>query len=303
MSSSSRLAARLTARLTATVAGLALLVGAARAQDASPAPTTALRDLPAAGPVAFVDVSVVPMDRQRVLAHQTVVVDGGRVVALGPASAARIPAGAARVDGRGKFLLPGLVDMHAHLAAGTESLADPAGRQLALYLATGFTTVRSLGIPAANGPAALALRDRVARGEVLGPTLVVASPSVNGNSARTPADAARLVAEAKAAGYDAIKTHGNFASAEAYDSMAATARRVGIPLVGHVTPEYGLARAMAANQQIEHLDGYIAAVLRDGVSAPGGQFILDPALLAQVDEGKLRALIQETVRRGIWNGP
>jgi imidazolonepropionase-like amidohydrolase len=113
------------------------------------------------------------------------------------------------------------------------------------------------------------------------------------------------VAEAKRAGFDAIKTHGGFASAEAYDSMAATARRLGIPLVGHVTSEYGLARAMAAGQQIEHLDGWISAALRDGVPAPQGsdQFLLDPAVLAQVDDAKLRALVAETVRRGIWNGP
>ena len=282
-------------------AAVLLLAGTARAQ--APAPATALRDLPAVGAVAFVDVTVVPMDRERALPHQTVVVEGGRVVSLGPAAGVRVPAGAARVDGRGRFLMPGLVDMHAHLAPGTESLADPAGRQLALYLATGFTTVRSLGIAPQNGPAALALRDRVARGEALGPTLVVASPSVNGNSAKTPADAARLVAEAKRAGYDAVKTHGNFASAETYDSLAAAARRERIPLSGHVTPDYGLARAMAAGQQIEHLDGYIAAALRDVVVAPGGQLIVEPDVLAQVDEGKLRALVQETARRGIWNGP
>ena len=291
----------------ALAVALTLATPAARASaqpvTKDPAPATALRELPAAGPVAFVDVTVLPMDRERALPRQTVVVEGGRIVSLGPTASARVPAGAARVDGRGKFLVPGLVDMHAHLSPGTESLADPAGRQLALYLATGFTTVRSLGIAPANGPAALALRDRVARGEVLGPTLVVSSPSVNGNNAKTPADAARLVEDAKRAGYDAVKTHGNFPSGEIYDTLAATARRVGLPLSGHVTPEFGLARALAAGQQVEHLDGYIAAIVRDGVATPPGQFVFDPAVLSQVDDAKLRAVARETASRGVWSGP
>ena len=285
----------------AALATLAVPAGV-RAQ-AAPAPAAVLRDVPPAGAVAFVDVTVVPMDRERVVEHQTVVVDRGRVVALGPAASTRVPAGAARVDGRGRFLMPGLIDMHAHVAPGTESLADPAGRQLALYLAAGVTTARALGIapPAAAG--ALALRDRIARGEALGPTLYLSAPSLHGNSVKSTADAVRLVEDAKRQGFDVVKTHGNFASAEIYDSVAAAAKRVGLPLAGHVTPEFGLARAMAAGQQIEHLDGYIAAALRDGVTTPPGQFVFDPAVLAQVDEARLGAVIREMARRRVWNGP
>ena len=71
---------------------------------------------PSAPPsVAFVDVSVVPMDDARILAAQTVVVRGGSIVAMGPAGQIAVPAGARRIDGRGKYLMPGLADMHAHL--------------------------------------------------------------------------------------------------------------------------------------------------------------------------------------------
>ena len=272
----------------------ALAPGAAGAQDVG----ATLRDVPAAGTVAFVDVAVLPMDRERVLAHRTVVVHDGRIVAIGGRGATPVPAGARRVDGRGKFLAPGLMDMHAHLAAGSESLADPAGRQLAAYLATGFTTVRGLG----NAPTALSLRDRIARGEVLGPRLVVAGPSLNGRSVASPADGARMVEEQKAKGFDLLKTHGGV-SAETYDSIAAAAARVALPLVGHVTPEFGLARAMRAHQQVEHLDGYIAALLADGTPAPDGQMIWDPAVLARVDTAKIVPLARETARLGVWNGP
>jgi imidazolonepropionase-like amidohydrolase len=135
-----------------------------------------------------------------------VIVSGGRITAIAPVPRAAIPAGARRVDGRGKFLMPGLVDMHAHLVPGGEALSDAAGRQLALYVATGFTTVRGLGGP----PSALALRDRVARGEVLGPTLYVAAPSLNGQTVSSAADGVAKVLAAKQAGYDLLKLHGGF---------------------------------------------------------------------------------------------
>jgi imidazolonepropionase-like amidohydrolase len=284
------------------LAGGALLALALPLAGQAPAPADVLSRVPAAAPAAIVDVTVVPMDRERLLEHQTVVLREGRVVALGPTRTTAVPAGALRVDGRGRYVMPGLVDMHAHFSAGDASLDTPAGRQLALYLANGFTTARGLSAPAAILPAQLQLRDRVARGETLAPTMYVAGPSINGNSAKTPADGVRMVEEQKRAGYDVLKTHGGL-SAETYDSVAATARRLGIPLVGHVTPEYGLSRAYAAGQQVEHLDGWIAAVVKDGTPVPPGQLVLDPAVLAQVDARKLDSLVRETVRRNIWNGP
>src|SRR5262245_864094 len=63
---------------------------------------------------AFVDVTVVPMDRERLVPHQTVVVRGTRIADIGPAERLQIPVGAQRIDGRGKYLMPGLADMHSH---------------------------------------------------------------------------------------------------------------------------------------------------------------------------------------------
>ena len=85
--------------------------------------------------VAFVHVSVVPMDAPRVLPDQTVLVKGSRIVALGPAAVIAVPAGARTIDGAGKFLMPGLADMHIHL---NDSAA------LAILVANGVTTVRNM---------------------------------------------------------------------------------------------------------------------------------------------------------------
>src|SRR4051794_29274345 len=195
------------------LAGAALLATAAATASAAapdlPAQTTPAAPLVASPPftltpgtTAFVDVSVVPMDGERLLAHQTVLVRDGRIAEVGPTATVRVSKDAARIDGRGKFLMPGLVEMHAHFAPGAGLPTDPAGRQLSLLLANGVTTTRGLIAP----PNYLALRERVRRGEVLGPELLVAGPSVNGQSAPTPADAVRLVTEARGAGYDLIKT-------------------------------------------------------------------------------------------------
>jgi imidazolonepropionase-like amidohydrolase len=282
-------------------AALVLLGFTAGTAAGQPSAAATLSSVPsAAGTTAFVDVSVVPMDRERVLQHQTVLVRDGRIAAIGASASTPVPAGATRIDGRGRFLLPGLVDMHAHFAPGSEDLGQSAGRQLAAYLATGFTTVRGLGGPAT----ALQLRDRIARGEVLGPRLFVAAPSLNGQSVSSAAEGVRKVGEARAAGYDLLKTHGGFASAEIYDSIVAAARRAHLQLVGHVTPEFGLRRAMASGQQIEHLDGYIAAMLPEGSPAPADlQIIVEPEILARVTPDAIHAIAQETVRRGIWNSP
>ncbi|MFL5579951.1 MAG: amidohydrolase family protein, partial [Gemmatimonadaceae bacterium] len=282
---------------------LTLSLPVAAAAQGGPAEPGPLRELPARGTVAFVGVAVASAEADRALPGQTVVVRDGRIVAVGPEARTAVPPGAVRIDGRGRFLAPGLVDTHAHWAAGDESLATGAGRQLALYLANGVTTVRGLG----GASTALRLRDRVRAGDVLGPAMYVAAPSLNGNSVKSPAEAVQKVAAAKAAGYDAIKTHGNFSSGEVYDSMAAATHRAGLPLSGHVTPEFGLRRAIEAGQQVEHLDGFIAAATRDGAPPPGGaeggQLVFDPVALANVDSAKVKALAAEMARRKIVNGP
>lgn len=276
------------------VLGAATIVRSAHASTTAPGATDTV--------VAIVDVSVVPMDRERTVAGQTVIVRDGRIERIGAAGEVSVPAGALRIDGRGKYVMPGLVDMHAHFQAGEGLLTDPAGRQIALNLANGVTTVRGLGVAPQNGPAALALRERVRRGEITAPAMVVYAPSIHGQNTTTPAQARERVREAKAAGYDGIKTHGGF-DAGVYDALVDEARRVGIPVAGHVTPGFGLERAAAAGQQIEHLDGFLAALMPAGGPVPQGQMIADPADLARVDEGGIAALAAAMKRSGSYHGP
>jgi imidazolonepropionase-like amidohydrolase len=276
-----------------------MLVGCATAQTAQtaqPVPTSPA--LTSAEPViAFVGVSVLPLDSDQVLKDQTVVVHGQRILAVGPMASTPVPEGATRINGQGRYLMPGLADMHLHLLPGEGNPTDAAGQQLSLLLATGVTTARALVAP----PSALALRDRVARGEVQGPLLRVAGPSFHGKSVKSPEQARQQVRDQKAAGYDLIKTHGGLGR-ETYDAMMEEARAQGLRVSGHVTPDVGLTRALEAGQQIEHLDGYLAALLPPGDKAEVGQVEFGDAL-SRMDLARLPALAEATKHAGIFNSP
>lgn len=250
--------------------------------------------------VAFVNVNVIPMDRERILPGQTVVVSDGHIQLIGPAGQTKVPVGALSIDGRGKYLMPGLSDMHVHLYPGAGNQDDLASQQLQLFLANGVTTIRNM----IGKPEHLILRDKVARGEVLGPRIYTAGPPLLGNTVPTPEAGERAVIEQKKAGYDFLKVHEEL-SPETYAAIVATAKRVGIPFAGHVTATVGLKRALEAKQtSIEHLDGYLQAMVADNspVPPPPSQVVLGP-ILEHIDESKIPVLASATRAAGVWNDP
>src|SRR6185295_8149925 len=114
--------------------------------------------------VAFVGANVVPMDRERIIENQTVIVRGGRIAEIGPADKTKVPAGALTIQAKGKYLMPGLAEMHGHLPH--PNLGDGVANSfLLLFVANGVTTVRGMfGFP--NHPA---LREKINSSELLGP--------------------------------------------------------------------------------------------------------------------------------------
>ena len=245
---------------------------------------------------AITDVSVIPMDREQILEGYTVIVRNGAIEKMGPAKSMAVPADAVRIDGHGKYLIPGLSEMHIHLGPGQGDVNDALGRQLRLALANGVTTMRGLIAP----PGILPVRDRVNAGEIVGPTLCVEGPSLNGQSVPDPETGRQMVLDDKRMGYDLLKTHGGL-TAEMYDAIVQASKETGLRLVGHVTQGYGLERALRAGQQVEHLDGYIAAALPPGVSAPDDQIVPDD-ISAQATPERIKAVAEETKRAGVWNG-
>jgi dihydroorotase/N-acyl-D-amino-acid deacylase len=246
-------------------------------------------------PVAIVNVNVIPMDRERTLAGQTVVTQGDRIVAVGPTASVAIPANATRIDGSGKYLMPGLSEMHAHIPPG--NAPDTAiSRVLELFALNGITTVRGM----LGAPKHLAFRARAARGEILSPRIWTTGPSFSGNSVPTPDSAVRMVMAEQAMGYDLLKIHPGLTRA-AFDSMAAAAGRGGIRFAGHVPFDVGLARALEAKYAtIDHIDGYVEALLRPNASLTpqqGGFFGV--GLMDELDESRLPGLIATTKASGV----
>ena len=204
---------------------------------------------------AFVDVAVLPMDSERVLVHQTVIVTGDRIVLVGAKATVEIPAGAQRIDGAGRFLIPGIGEMHGHnppLGASQEYIEQV----YFLFVANGVTTVRSM----LGWPGQLELRDRVKSGAMTGPSLYLAGPSFAGSGANavlSPVAAEARVRQQKAEGWDLLKVHPGV-KREVYDAMAKTADEVGIRFAGHIPAAVGLVHAIERRQEtIDHLDGYI----------------------------------------------
>jgi imidazolonepropionase-like amidohydrolase len=243
---------------------------------------------------AFIGVNVLPMDTDGVLADQTVVVADGKIASIAPAGKAQVPAGAVEVDGKGKYLMPGLGELHAHIPGGKAPDAD-VERTLFLYVANGVTTIRGM----LGDPRHLVYRQRVAKGEILGPRIYTSGPSFNGKSASAPDAAVAMVVEQHKAGYDLLKIHPGVPR-DAFDAMAARAGELGIPFAGHVPEAVGLMRALEAKyRSIDHLDGYVEAL----VPGASGSQIFGVNLAAKADETRIAALVEATRAAGTWQVP
>ena len=267
------------------------------------APMVAGPSTPPAAPAtyAFVDVTVLPMDRERVLTGQTVIVRDGRIAALGPSTSVRVPADAQRIDAKGKFLMPGLAEMHAHVL-GPQQPPELNRDLMFLYVANGVTTIRAM----LGAPNQLVLREQLKKGEVLGPTMFVAAPSLNGTSAPNPDTAMKLVRAHKAAGYDLLKLHPGLARAT-YDSIVSVARSVGITFGGHVSQQVGIDRTLEVRQStVDHLDGYIEGAVADPlkrrIMSPTEQVPFSEWMAGVTDE-KINELARRTRDAGVWVVP
>jgi hypothetical protein len=263
----------------------------------SAAPAAEIQEADARGQLAFVHANVIAMDTTDELHDVTVLVEGGTIVAVGQLAA---PDRARVVDARGKWLIPGLADMHVHL--------DGTRGMLALFIAAGVTTVRNM----AGSPKIVAVRERVARGDVLGPRIYTAGPFVDGPRPRweasdvvaRPEDAEQVVAAQAAAGYDFIKIY-NGLSRESYDAVAKAARAHHLPIAGHVPFAVPLAHALATEQaSIEHLTGFLEAIERPD-SPVRGSHTLSRSIEGWLytDSRRVANVAAEAARHGVWSCP
>jgi len=247
--------------------------------------------------VAIVNVNIIPMTGETVLASQTVIIEDQRIAAIGDVDDVPIAEDVQLIDGTDRYLMPGLVEMHGHVTGTGEEQIE---RLFNLFLANGVTTVRGM----LGRPAHLDLRANIAAGRVLGPELVTSGPSFNGNSVSGAEQARRMVREQHAAGYDFLKIHPGLTAAE-FNAIADTANELRIPFAGHVPVAVGVRGALDKGMAtIDHLDGYMAAMLPANTDPSGGFGGFFGVMLAdQVDEARLAGIVADTVAAGVANVP
>lgn len=214
--------------------------------------------LAAAQPIAIENVHLVTLDDGRVLRDYAVLVEDGRIVALMPMADYTPAEGAQRIDGRGGWLMPGLVDTHVHIEEYMG--ARPNFGDAPIFLRHGITSIFNLR----GFPEQLPLRDRIAAGELLAPSFYTAGEFVNEPRVNTPEEAAAEVRAQAQAGYDMIKfrevvdhevgvltTHG--LDLETFRAVHATARELGIPVLGHAPQGLGLEAALESGHTFAHM--------------------------------------------------
>jgi len=197
--------------------------------------------------VAFVGVNLISMEKEGVERDQTVVVRDGRISEAGPATKIKLPRGALHIDGRGKFLMPGLIDMHVH------EFSDD--RQMLLFVANGVTTVRNM----AGKPRHLELKRLIQTRDVLAPSFYTCGPLLLGF--KDPKVAVQQVDRTCDAGYDCVKIYNTLDwSLEAYDAAIDEAVRRGVPPVGHLPEKLPIESTVRRGRQtIEHTEQFLYA--------------------------------------------
>jgi imidazolonepropionase-like amidohydrolase len=216
--------------------------------------TASLADTLAITHINIIDVAGGPE-----LPDMTVLVRDGRITDVGKSGTLAAPPDAKAIDGSGKYLIPGLWDMHVHTIFG-DWLPRDEQVTLPLFVANGVTGVRDMG---GDLKPLKQWRSAIAAGKLLGPRMIIAGPMLDGPVPRFPssapisnaADGTRTVDELKAGGVDFIKIQ-SLIPRDGYFAAAAEAKKLGITFVGHVPDAVRASEASNAGQKsIEHFTG------------------------------------------------
>jgi imidazolonepropionase-like amidohydrolase len=213
--------------------------------------------------LVFVHATVIDATGAPAQSDATVVIMGNRITAIGKSAAVPTPANARTVDATGKFLIPGLWDMHVHWYAKD---------YLPLFIANGVTGARIMwGMPEHHE-----WRKEIAHGSLLGPRLLIASAIIDGpnptwpgsDTASNAVEGRAAVIKAKQEGADFVKVYSGLPR-DAYFAIVDEAKKQGLPVEGHVPYSVSPEEASAAGQKsIEHLNKILPACTIQDVYNP-----------------------------------
>ena len=244
------------------------------------------------------NVNIVDVRSGAILENQQVVIDSGKVKSI----SAEIPESiefSATIDGNGKYLMPGLAEMHAHIPPPSTD-AQRIGEVLFLYLSNGITTIRGM----LGDPAHLELRKKTMKGELLSPRIFTSSPSLNGNSVQTKEDAIEKVTAYQEAGYDFLKIHPGILR-EVFDQVVQTANEVGIEFAGHVPVDVGIRHALESKYaSIDHVDGFLEGLVHESANVkPNENGFFGYNFTPLADIAKIDELVAMAKENEVWIVP
>lgn len=258
--------------------------------------------------LAIIHVNLIDATGAPVQADMTVIVQGKQILQLGKSASTTVPKAARVVDGRGKYLIPGLWDMHVHEIFGAWLPEDEKITPV-LFVANGVTGVRDMG---GDLEPLKKWRARIAEGKLLGPRMIIAGPMLDGPIPQFPssapvkdaAEGRRIVDELQKNGADFIKIQ-SLIPRDGYFAAADEAKKLGIVFAGHVPDKVRATEASNAGQKsIEHLTGVFegCSTVEDELMAaprgPGrGRF------LSTYDPERAKALIALFLKNQTWQVP
>ena len=244
-----------------------------------------------AKPLIFTHVTVIDMVDARLKPDMTVVVEGNRITAIVKSSRIRPPANAHVIDATGKFLIPGLWDMHVHALR-----RERVDHSFKLFVVNGVTGIRDMGTTEEGFASLDRLRKEIANETRIGPRIIAAGRILDGAKPAVPENSIPLSNETEAReavrflkrnGADFIKVYDRVGR-DGYFAIADEAKKQNIPFAGHVPPELTSSEASDAGQRsFEHL----ATILRDCST-------LDAAAI----EARVNASIKPSIKPNDYSG-
>lgn len=244
------------------------------------------------------DVNVVDVRNGVIISNQQVVIDSGKIKAVRD----RISNSddyLKQIDGSGMYMLPGLAEMHAHIPSPPTSQIRTE-QTLYLYLANGITTVRGM----LGHPSHLVLKQLAEKGKIISPRIFTSSPSLNGNSVKTPEEARSKVTQYAAHGYDFLKIHPGI-KLEVFEELVATANKNNIPFAGHVPVDVGIVRALESKfATIDHVDGFLEGLVPEEANVdPEANGFFGFNFTSLADTTRIDKLVEMSKEQGVWVVP
>ena len=244
------------------------------------------------------NVNVVDVRQGTVQEPRHILIDSGTIVQILDAEVS-LPKADTIIHGSGKYLIPGLAEMHAHIPS-PEWGRNLTKETLFLYLSNGITTIRGM----LGHPVHLELRKQAADNEILSPRIYTSSPSLNGNTVPTQEEARQKVMAYHEDGYDFLKLHPGIRR-EVFDEIVRTAKEVGIPYAGHVSVHVGIRHALESDYaSVDHVDGFLEGLVPEGADvAPDANGFFGYNFTELADTSMIVELVALTREHDVWVVP